>query len=155
VLYSRSCGHALRAAERLAAGQRSVPGRPIPQAELARDIGISTTALGPLLSRLQAAGLVRARRGPLGGITLSRSAAAITVLDIVRAIDGHGLAGRCVLGFSDCADETPCPAHPVWKRARALLDRQLERRSLADLAVSVAGKRARARRAAAAITPAR
>jgi len=155
LLYSRSCGHALRAAERLAAAQHAVPGRPVPQAELARDVGISTTALAPTLQRLGEAGIVRARRGPSGGVALARSAAAITVLDVVRAIDGQGLAGRCLLGFSDCADETPCPAHPVWKRARALLERQLERRTLADLAVSVAGKRVRARRREGPLTPPR
>ena len=146
VLYSRACGHALAAAERLAAARHAVPGRAVPLPELARDVGISTTALAPLLRRLGAAGIVRARRGPAGGVMLARPAAAITVLDVVRAIDGAPLAGRCVLGFSDCADETPCPAHPVWRRARPLLERQLARRSLADLASAVGRKRVRARR---------
>lgn len=148
LLYSRTCQHALRTAERLAAAQRSAPDRLVVQSALADEVGISTTSLAQIVQRLRQAGVVRARRGPSGGVALSRPASQIRVLEVVRAIDGFGLAGRCLLGFSECSDETPCPAHPVWKRARALLERQLERRSLADLAVSVAGKRARARRLA-------
>ena len=153
LLYSRTCQHALRAAERLAAAEHANPGRMVVQEELANDVGISTTALAQIVQQLRRSGIVKTRRGPLGGIVLSRPADRITVLQVVRAIDGFGLGGRCLLGFSECTDETPCPAHPVWKRARALLDRQLERRTLADLAVSVAGKRARARRLARALTP--
>ncbi|HKB70075.1 MAG TPA: Rrf2 family transcriptional regulator [Thermoanaerobaculia bacterium] len=158
LLYSRTCQHALRAAERLAAAQHANPGRLMVQSELAIEVGISTTSLAQIVQPLRKAGIVRARRGPFGGVALARPAAEIRVLEVVRAIDGFGLAGRCLLGFSECTDETPCPAHPVWKRARALLERQLERRSLADLAVSVAGKRARTRRLAreaAAVTPRR
>jgi Iron-dependent Transcriptional regulator len=77
---------------------------------------------------------------------LARAARDIAVLEIILAIDGAGIEGRCVLGFSECSDATPCPAHPVWKPAKELLARQLENRSLDDLARSVERKRARAAR---------
>ena len=121
-----------------------MPGKLVVQSELAREVGISATSLAQILHHLRKAGILVARRGPAGGVMLSKPASRISVLEVVRAVDGFGLAGRCVLGFSECSDRTPCPAHPVWKRARTLLEQQLERRSLADLAVSVAGKRARA-----------
>lgn len=145
LLYSRRCQYALRAAERLARAQKEEPDALIGQPRLSRELHISPAALAQILHRLRTAGILRARRGPSGGVALARSGAEITVLEIVRAIDGFGLQGRCILGLDECTDDAPCPAHPVWKRARALLERQLERRSLEDLVVSVRRKKNRRR----------
>jgi Rrf2 family protein len=128
--------------ERLAAAAPEVNDRLIPQSVLSRASKIPAASLAQILHRLRNAGLVVARRGPSGGVGLARSARDIAVLEIIRAIDGTGIEGRCVLGFSECSDATPCPAHPVWKPAKELLARQLENRSLDDLARSVERKRA-------------
>lgn len=143
LLYTRACQHALRAAARLARAQAEESGALVGQARLARELGIPLASLGQTLHRMRRAGILYARRGPSGGVALARPASEITVLEIVLAIEGAGLQGRCVLGLDDCNDQTPCPAHPVWKRARALLERQLERRTLQDLAASVRRKAAR------------
>lgn len=142
LLYSRTCQHALRAMERLAAAERERAGALSSLAALARQSGASPAALAQILVRLRRAGLLTARRGPSGGVRLARPAGEISVLEVVRAVDGTGLEGRCILGFPACADATPCPAHPVWKNARAMLEARLESRSLADLARSVARKNA-------------
>ncbi len=125
---------------RLAAADLAGGERLTSLASLSEATGAPAPALAQVVHRLRKAGLLVARRGPAGGVRLARPAAAISVLEVVRAADGAPLEGRCVLGFSPCADETPCPAHPVWKRARTLLERRLERRSLADLARAVARK---------------
>ncbi len=145
LLYSRACQHALRAVARLARAQKEDSGPLVGQARLARELRISPASLAQTLHRLRRAGLLYARRGPSGGVALARPAAQITVLEVVLAIEGAGLQGRCVLGLDDCADQAPCPAHPVWKRARNLLELQLERRSLEDLVVSLRRKAARRR----------
>ena len=146
LLYSRTCQLALRAMERLAVMEVEASEGFIPQSALARASRIPATSLAQILHRLRNAGLVVARRGPSGGVGLSRAARDIAVLEIIRAIDGAGIEGRCVLGFSECSDATPCPAHPVWKPAKERLARQLENRSLDDLTRSVERKRARAAR---------
>ncbi|MEX0880148.1 MAG: Rrf2 family transcriptional regulator [Thermoanaerobaculia bacterium] len=142
LLYSRSCQHALRAMERLAAADRARPGFLKSLAALAVETGAPPAALAQILHRLRKKGLVTARRGPSGGVRLARSAAEISVLEVVLAVDGAGLEDRCILGFPACGDATPCPAHPVWKKARLMLEGRLERRSLADLTRSVARKNA-------------
>jgi Rrf2 family iron-sulfur cluster assembly transcriptional regulator len=142
LLYSRTCQHALRAMERLAAAERERPLALSSLAALAGQIGVSPAALAQIVARLRRAGLLTARRGPSGGVRLARPAAEISVLEVVRAVDGTDLTGRCILGFPACGDATPCPAHPVWKNARAMLEARLESRSLADLARSVARKNA-------------
>jgi Rrf2 family protein len=128
--------------ERLAAAESRRPGELESLSRLAAESGTPPAALAQILHRLRRAGLLQARRGPSGGMRLARPASEISVLEVVRAVDGTGLEGRCILGFPACGDATPCPAHPVWKNARAMLEARLESRSLADLARSVARKNA-------------
>lgn len=142
LLYSRTCQHALRAMERLAAAEIARPGALSSLAALAAATATPQPALSQIVHRLRRAGLLAARRGPSGGVRLARPAAEISVLEVVRVVDGADLEGRCILGFPACGDATPCPAHPVWKRVRAMLEQRLESRSLADLTRSVARKNA-------------
>lgn len=141
LLWSRTCQHALRAMERLASADLERRGAFTGLSSLAAGTGAPAPALGQVLHVLRKAGLLEGRRGRGGGVRLARPAAKISVLEVVRAVEGTPLEGRCVLGFSPCGDEAPCPAHPVWKKARTLLERRLERRSLADLARTVARKK--------------
>ena len=131
---------------RLAASERGHPGTLRRLPVLARQIGAPPDALAQIAGTLRRAGLIEARRGPSGGVRLTRPPSEISVLEIVLAIDGAGLEARCILGFPACADATPCPAHPVWKRARALLEARLESRSLEELARSVERKNTALRR---------
>jgi Rrf2 family protein len=145
LLYSKTCQDALRAIERIAAAQAEGLNTWVPQARIAREIGLPAPSLAQTLHRLRRAGLLNARRGPSGGVGLARPPHDITVLEVVHAIDGAGVAGRCVLGFDVCSSETPCPAHPVWGVVRPLLERELEQKSLLDLVHAVARKRHRKR----------
>jgi Rrf2 family protein len=141
LLYSKTCQYALRAMERIAAAELREPDAWVPQKLLAKELGISGPSVAQIIHRLRKAGLLSARRGPSGGVGLSRPAGEITVSEVVHAIDGVGLAGRCILGFAACTDEAPCPAHPVWSVVRPQLETELEHKSLLDLVMSVEKKR--------------
>lgn len=141
LLYSKTCQYALRAMERIAATEMKEPDAWVPQKLLAKELGISGPSVAQIIHRLRKAGLLSARRGPSGGVGLARLASEITVSEVVHAIDGVGLAGRCILGFAACTDEAPCPAHPVWSVVRPQLESELEHRSLLDLVQSVEKKR--------------
>ncbi len=60
---------------------------PIALAQVAARQGVSLSYLEQLFSRLRKAGIVESTRGPGGGYTLGRPASAITVADIVGAVD--------------------------------------------------------------------
>jgi Rrf2 family iron-sulfur cluster assembly transcriptional regulator len=60
---------------------------PVSLAAIGRRQGISLSYLEQLFGDLRRGGLVRSTRGPGGGYSLDRSAADITVADIVRAVD--------------------------------------------------------------------
>jgi Rrf2 family protein len=98
---------------------------------------ISLKYLLDILRDLKRAELVRSKRGPDGGFTLSRPADAITLADVFRAIDGP---------LADVHDESlralsyppPAEALPkVWMAIRASLRDVLETVTVADL---VAGR---------------
>lgn len=59
----------------------------LPLADLSESQGISQSYLEQLFARLRSSGLVRGTRGPGGGYRLARSAADISVADIITAVD--------------------------------------------------------------------
>src|SRR5512143_560966 len=103
LLYSRTCQHALRAMERLAAGEHENPGALRGLAALSKETRTPPAVLAQVVHRLRRAGLLVGRRGPSGGVRLAKPAKEIAVLDVVRVFDGSGVGTRCVLGFLECA----------------------------------------------------
>ena len=124
--------------ERLAASSVRRPGSVRTRAALAAETGLSLPVLEQVVGFLELAGLLKTAPAPNGGIRLARTAANISLLEIVCAIDGGGLWRRCILGLEECRDEAPCPAHPVWKTARGMLEKHLESQSIADLSKALA-----------------
>lgn len=123
--------------ERLAAAAVRRPGSIRHEDVLADETGLSLPELVQVVHFLQLAGLVEISRGRTAGIRLARPASRISLLEVVRAIDGTGLWARCILGLEECSDDMPCPAHPVWKQARSLLEGHLGAQSLVDLTRAV------------------
>ncbi|WP_231950842.1 RrF2 family transcriptional regulator [Allokutzneria albata] len=68
---------------------------PVPAARLAELHGTPPAYTAKHLQALSRAGIVRSTAGQVGGYTLTRPAAAISVLDVVQAIDGGEPAYRC------------------------------------------------------------
>jgi Rrf2 family protein len=76
--------YALRAALELAAAR----GTPLTTSEIGGAQAIPASYLGAVLAELRRGGIVKARRGPEGGWTLAREATAISLADVIRAVDG-------------------------------------------------------------------
>lgn len=95
--------------------------------------GISTKYLHDILRDLKRASLLRTKRGPDGGFSLSRPPAEITLADVFRAIDGP-LADVHDESLRSLSYDTPVEQLPdVWMAIRASLRRVLETVTLADL----------------------
>jgi FeS assembly SUF system regulator len=82
-------------------------------AELARETGLPVPTVQRLVSKLTAAGLLRSVRGVGGGLQLGRPAAAITVADIVEAVEGPIALTTCVHD-GDCDYQDSCTMKPHW-----------------------------------------
>ncbi len=115
-------------------------GRLSPVREIAKRTGLPEPYLAKIIRQLVSAGLVRAFRGPGGGITLSRPPRAITLWDILRTIEGSPETEPCVLGLQACSEQTPCPVHHQFAPIRADTRRLLEETTLASLTNGLRGK---------------
>ncbi|MEM6857159.1 MAG: Rrf2 family transcriptional regulator [Pseudomonadota bacterium] len=83
-------------------------------AELASETGLPVPTVQKLVSKLTAAGLMRSVRGAKGGLQLGRPAAAITVADIVEAVEGPIALTACVEHGNCCDYEATCHMKPHW-----------------------------------------
>ncbi len=117
-----------------AMGELAVGGdEPVKAEAIATHQDISLKYLLDILRDLKRAELVRSKRGPDGGFTLSRPADAISLADVFRAVDGP---------LADVHDESlrgleyPSPVEilpQVWMAIRGSLRRVLETVTVADL----------------------
>ena len=130
VLCSHASELAIRAALYLAL---QPPGKLSPVHEIAAGTGLPAPYLAKIMRRLICAGLVRAFRGPGGGVELGRPPEAIPLAAVVRAVEGEARMAGCVLGLGNCTEEMPCVLHAQWAPLRAEFQRMLEETSLALL----------------------
>ena len=80
---------------------------------LAAETGIPLPTAQKLVSRLSLAGLLESTRGTGGGVRLARPPAAISLADIVEAVEGPIAMTTCVeTGRHDCALEGCCQVRP-------------------------------------------
>ncbi|MBB6124703.1 SUF system Fe-S cluster assembly regulator [Sphingobium subterraneum] len=83
--------------------------------DLAQETGIPLPTAQKLVSLLTRAGLIKSVRGTGGGITLARPAAAISLAEIIEAVEGPIAMTSCVeSGRHDCALEGSCAVQPHW-----------------------------------------
>ena len=84
-------------------------------AQLAEETGLPVPTVQKLVSKLTAAGLLRTARGVGGGLKLARPAAAISLADIIEAVEGPIALTPCVeQGRHDCGMEGTCSVRPHW-----------------------------------------
>ena len=74
---------------------------------------ISLSYLEQLFGKLRRAGLVESVRGPGGGYNLARPPDAVSVADIILAVDEPIDATQCG-GRENCHDDRRCMTHELW-----------------------------------------
>lgn len=103
--------------------------------EIAERRGIPARFLEQLFVALRRANLVTAVRGAHGGFVLAREPRAITVLEVVEALEGQLSAAVCDgERGTECTQAGACAAAPVWARATAALRDVFDTATLAELA---------------------
>ena len=94
---------------------------------------ISLSYLEQLFGKLRRRQLVSSVRGPGGGYCLAKPLEAISVAEIIDAVDESLDATRCG-GTGDCAeDQRPCMTHELWTRLNEKMFEYLNSVSLAEL----------------------
>jgi Rrf2 family transcriptional regulator, iron-sulfur cluster assembly transcription factor len=93
---------------------------------------ISLSYLEQLFGKLRRHGLVESVRGPGGGYHLGRPADAMSVADIILAVDEPIDATQCG-GRENCHDDRRCMTHELWAGLNAHIFNFLRSVTLAQL----------------------
>lgn len=111
---------------------------PVTLAGISERQKISLSYLEQLFGKLRRCQLVSSVRGPGGGYCLAKPLEAISVADIIHAVDESLDATQCA-GKGDCdGDNRPCMTHELWT---SLNEKMLEYLSSVSLAGLVAQQR--------------
>jgi len=94
---------------------------------------ITPAFLTKILQPLIKAGIVGSQRGVGGGFFLRRSPEEVTLLDVVKALEGPLYLNQCLTAPGICERDIFCPVHGAWKEIRAELMSTLERYTFAVL----------------------
>jgi len=114
---------------------------PVALGSIATAEGLPLAYLEHLMARLRRAGLVASRRGAHGGYSLERPARAISMAEVVEALEGDIAPIECISQGADgalvCSREAhgdACPTKLLWTRVRGSIVTTLREMTLADLA---------------------
>ena len=127
---SAKTDYALRAAAELAAADH---GGLVKAERISHAQRIPLKFLLNILNELKQDGLVRSQRGSDGGYRLARPAAAITLADVIRAVEGPISTVRDALPAETLYVGAAGALHDLWVDLHATLERTLEGTTLADL----------------------
>jgi Rrf2 family protein len=114
---------------------RAPGGRLLSVRRIAEEMAIPVRFLPQVMGDLAAAGLVEATTGRSGGYRLARPAAAITLLDVVEAVEGDSRRRSCVLRGGPCGLDGHCDVHDVFFAAQDAMLATLAGARLAELPV--------------------
>ena len=122
-----------RYASRLMVFLASLPrGTTVTKYEMADSEDISPAYVEQLMMPLRLAGMVASHRGRSGGFSLARDPETITILDVLKAVEGTIQLAPCSDPHA-CERVPTCPTRPVWQKAADLLQDHFSQTSIADL----------------------
>lgn len=126
---------------------RQPVGRYVPISEICRSVRVPPKHLAKIFQVLVRARLLASVRGVNGGFLLTRPATAVSVLEVIRAIEGpvDGEQG-CMLTRNPCPDESQCAVHRLWSSARREMLSILRRTSVSELSRTCSTGKYRERR---------
>lgn len=103
-------------------------------AELAAQTRVAPPTVSKLLKALGRESLVDSYRGAHGGYQLARPPEAISVADVIQAIEGPVSITECTSADSRCELESICSVGSNWQKINRAIQGALEELTLAKLA---------------------
>ncbi len=103
-------------------------------AEIASSQAISEKFISRIVVPLRRAGLIESERGARGGLRLARQAEAITLFEIVTAMEGAIGVVSCLRRPKSCPRHGHCAAEQAWGKVNDALVEALRAQTLAEIA---------------------
>lgn len=134
-MLSNSCKYGIRALVYLASRHTKSN---IGIREISGDLGLPSPFLAKILQQLAKHKILNSVKGPNGGFSLKKKPESITMLDIVKIIDGDNLFKNCLIHEGACSDvrksRKACPVHDDYSVIRSKIDGLFRNKTIADLA---------------------
>ena len=102
-------------------------GAQVPIAEIVKQRLMPGPFVRRVVARLAAEGILRTTRGSKGGVSLARSPVKISMLDVIKAMEGGIVLNRCVTNPNDCPFSDKCPVRQTWRRITSDLEKNLKK----------------------------
>jgi len=100
---------------------------------LIEKLKISDKYLRKILTQLSKAELIKSIQGRDGGYLFNKNLSEIFIIDIIKAIEDTKVLCACVLGFSECSDQSPCALHNKWVKSRQEVQKFFNTTSLTEI----------------------
>lgn len=101
--------------------------------EIAKAMHIPKSFLAKIVQRLVKAGIVKSVRGVGGGFFLAKKPESISILDVIKAIQGDSAINRCAIDKKMCRLSKTCSVHPIWVELRSIIEKRLQEENFAKL----------------------
>jgi FeS assembly SUF system regulator len=112
---------------------------PLAAKDLAARSHVPLPMVTKILKILAREGLLLSHRGTKGGYSLARAPEAVSMADIIRAVEGPIAVTQCISGPpGDCENENVCPVRGHVRRINHAIHKALDSVTLADLATPAA-----------------
>ena len=102
--------------------------------ELAAEARLPLPMVSKILKLLARESLLVSHRGVKGGYSLARQPEAISMAEIIAALEGPIAITECISVEGDCSHEPLCPVRSNWRRINHAVRTALEGITLAEMA---------------------
>lgn len=135
-MFSKSCGYGIRASIYIT--KQSLKSRKVSLIEVAQHTDAPPAFMAKILQKLTKTDLLSSLKGPGGGFFVPvERVEAVSLYQIVLAIDGDGIFENCTLGLRKCDGQKPCPMHFKFSLIRDEMKADLQQTTLRFLAEQV------------------
>lgn len=135
-MFSKSCEYAIKSALYIAS--KSLEGERVKIGEVAENSGSPVAFTAKIMGTLAKHDIVKSIKGPYGGFEIDpEKMKAISLGNIVFAIDGDSVYNGCGLGLDECNANEPCPMHEHFVKIRKDLKKMLQTTTIYDLAKKI------------------
>jgi FeS assembly SUF system regulator len=100
---------------------------------LAAAVRVPLPTVRKVLKALSQSGLLNSERGAHGGYSLAKAAKAISIAEVISAIEGPIALTECVSEESHCDQEVHCLIQTNWERINSAVYHALDEVKLSDM----------------------
>ena len=137
-MLSNSCRYGIRAVVYLAS--RNGIKNTIGIKEISGDLGLPTPFLAKILQQLARHKILGSTKGPNGGFSLLKKPESITIIELIKIIDGEALFKNCIIHDGTCSEvkrsKKLCPVHKEYSEIRNDLIELFKNKTVAEVAKS-------------------